>query len=75
MYHCTQFKNFDCPERYINEEKLVKQLAKLLKDIPVKEVASRGLLKPELDKFIVITLALRDNNSDTTDKSGLNGLC
>jgi DNA invertase Pin-like site-specific DNA recombinase len=63
-YHCTQSKNFDCPERYINEEKLVKQLAKLLKDIPVKEVTSRGLLKPELDKFMVITLALQDKKTE-----------
>jgi DNA invertase Pin-like site-specific DNA recombinase len=61
-YHCTQFYDFDCPEPYIREEKIVEQLTLLLKDVPIKEVESRAILKPELDKFMVLKYAVQKNN-------------
>ena len=62
-YHCTQFKNFDCNERYIREESLVEQLSVILKDVPVSEILSRPILKPELDKFMLIHRRMQDQNS------------
>jgi len=59
-YHCTQFNNFDCPEPYIREEELVEQLTELSKQIPIKEVENRPILKPELDKVGVIKRALQN---------------
>lgn len=62
-YHCTQFKNFDCNEKYIREESLVEQLSVILKDIPVSEILSRPILKPELDKFMLIHRSMQDQNN------------
>jgi len=62
-YHCTQFNDFDCPEPYTREEKLVEQLSKLLKHVPIAEILSKSLLKPELDKFMLIHHRMQDQNN------------
>lgn len=61
-YHCTQFKNYDCKEPYIREDNLIEQLSLILKDIPVPEILSRPILKPELDKFMLIHRRMQDRN-------------
>jgi len=62
-YHCTQFKNFDCNEPYIREENLIKQLSELLQTISVDEIKTKVLLKPELDKFMLIQRTLQNENN------------
>jgi len=64
-YHCTQFKDFDCNERYIREESLIKQLSVILKQISAETVLSRPILKPELDKFMLIHRRMQDQNNPT----------
>ncbi len=68
-YHCTQFKDFDCNEPYIREENLVEQLSELLKQVPIPEILSRPMLKPELDKFMLIhrTMQGQSQNGDETE--------
>lgn len=63
-YHCSQFKDFDCREPYIREEKLIEQLANLLQEISIKEIETKATLRPELDKFMVIKTEMNklDNN-------------
>jgi site-specific DNA recombinase len=50
-YHCTQGRDFYCPEPYIREEKLTDAFLNLLEKITIKEVESQEALKIELDKF------------------------
>ncbi len=71
-YHCTQFKNFDCHEPYIREESVIEQLSELLKDIPVPEILSRPILKPELDKFMLIHRSMQDQNDQTETQPEFN---
>lgn len=66
-YHCTQFNDFDCNERYLREEKLIEQLLNLLKNVSIEEIKSKAILKPELDKFMVIKTTLRDYQPNTDD--------
>jgi len=61
-YHCTQFKNFDCNQPYIREESLIEQLTEILKQVPIPEILSKPLLKPELDKFMLIHRTMRNQN-------------
>jgi DNA invertase Pin-like site-specific DNA recombinase len=63
-YHCTQFYDYDCHEPYIREEKLIEQLAELLQQISVKIVETNPILKPELDKVMVIKRTLEKQNDN-----------
>ena len=63
-YHCTQFKDFDCNEPYIREENLIEQLSELLKQIPIPEILSKPMLKPELDKFMLIHRTMQNQNKE-----------
>jgi DNA invertase Pin-like site-specific DNA recombinase len=63
-YHCTQGRDFYCPEPYIREEKLVEAFLNLLDKITVEAVESQEALKLELDKFRRLSSAVmgyRDN--------------
>jgi len=53
-YHCTKFNDFECPEPYIREEDLVEQFSKLLAGASVADISSKVILKPELDKYMLI---------------------
>lgn len=66
-YHCTQFHDFDCHEPYIREENLIVRLTELLKQVSIKEVESRPILKPEFDKVMVIKRALQGQNDDQNE--------
>lgn len=59
-YHCTQFNDFDCKEPYIREEKLVGQLSELLKQVPMDKIEEKPILKPELDKIMLIKRTLEE---------------
>jgi DNA invertase Pin-like site-specific DNA recombinase len=61
-YHCTQFRNYDCREPYIREESLIEQLSSILRNISIPEILSRPILKPELDKFMLIHRRMQDQN-------------
>jgi len=50
-YHCTQARDFDCPEPYIREEKLTEAFVSFLGGIPIEEIEKRVALKTELDRF------------------------
>ena len=50
-YHCTQGRNFYCPELYIREEKLIEAFLDLLGRLTIAEIESQEALKNELDKF------------------------
>lgn len=68
-YHCTQFKDFDCDEPYIREEKLIEQLTELLTQVSIPKILSKPMLKPELDKFMLIhrTMRSQNQNDDQTE--------
>ncbi|MBM2820495.1 MAG: recombinase, partial [Candidatus Berkelbacteria bacterium] len=70
-YHCTQFNDFDCKEPYIREEKIVEQLTELLKQVPIQEIETKPILKPELDKVMVIKRALQEQNTDISSENDL----
>lgn len=50
-YHCTQGRDFYCPEPYIREEKLVEALLKLLGSLTIEEIENKEALHNELDRF------------------------
>lgn len=66
-YLCTQFKDFDCHEPYLREEKLIEQLSNLLKEISIEAIENKIILKPELDKFMTIKLSLQDQSEERTE--------
>lgn len=63
-YHCTQFKDFDCKEPYIREDRLIEQLTEILKQIPIPEILSKPMLKPELDKFMLIHRTMQNQKQN-----------
>jgi len=71
-YHCTQFKNFDCNEPYIREESLIEQLTQILKQVPIPEILSKPLLKPELDKFMLIHRTMQNQNQTNEENDNEN---
>ena len=50
-YHCTQGKDFYCPDPYIREEKLIEAFLNLLGTLTIAEIESKDALRNELDKF------------------------
>lgn len=50
-YHCTQSRDFDCPQGYIREEKLAESFVDLLEKVTVEEIESKEGLRTELDRF------------------------
>ncbi len=63
-YHCTQSRDFDCPQGYIREEKLAEAFVNLLEKVTVEEIESKDGLRVELDRFRRLSSAVlgyRDN--------------
>ncbi|MBI1857063.1 recombinase family protein [Candidatus Saccharibacteria bacterium] len=50
-YHCTQSRNFDCPQAYIREESLAEAFVRLLAKITIEEIEAKEGLRAELDRF------------------------
>ena len=50
-YHCTQSRDFDCPEHYIREEKLSEAFVEMLEKLTIAEVEEKPNLRNELDRF------------------------
>jgi site-specific DNA recombinase len=50
-YHCTQSRDFDCPEPYIREEDLSEAFIDYLSEVSVEEIERRENLRAELDRF------------------------
>jgi site-specific DNA recombinase len=50
-YHCTQSRDFDCPEPYIREEDLSEAFIDYLSKVSAEEIERRENLRAELDRF------------------------
>lgn len=50
-YHCTQFRDFQCKEPYVREEKLVEEFIRLLDQLAPEEIQNRDKLHTELERF------------------------
>jgi site-specific DNA recombinase len=50
-YHCTQSRNFDCPQAYVREEKLAEAFVRLLDKVTIEEIEAKEGLRVELDRF------------------------
>jgi len=61
-YHCTQSRDFDCPEPYIREEALTEAFIDLLEMVTVEEIESKEGLKGELDRFRRLSSAVLGYN-------------
>lgn len=57
-YHCTQAKDFGCPEPYLREEKLTEAILQLLGSITIEEVEGKEALQAELDRFRRLSAAV-----------------
>jgi site-specific DNA recombinase len=57
-YHCTQSRNFDCPQPYLREEKLTEAFIQLLAGITVTEIENKEALRAELDRFRRLSAAV-----------------
>lgn len=71
-YHCTQGRDFYCPEPYIREEKLVEALLKLLGRLTIEEIASKEALHNELDRFRRLSSAVLGYGDDSEQKVEIN---
>lgn len=69
-YHCTQSRNFDCPEPYLREEKLTEAFIRLLANITIKEIESKETLQAELDRFRRLSAAVLGDPEN--DGQGIN---
>jgi DNA invertase Pin-like site-specific DNA recombinase len=70
-YHCTQGRDFFCPEPYIREEKLVEAFLNLLDKITLEAIESHEALHKELDKFRRLSSAVM-GYTDITDQTEVN---
>lgn len=71
-YHCTQGRDFYCPEPYIREEKLVDALLKLLNSLTIEEIESKEALHNELDRFRRLSSAVLGYSNDSEQKAEIN---
>ena len=71
-YHCTQGRDFYCPEPYIREEKLIDALLCLLDKLTIEEIESKEALHNELDKFKRLSSAVLGYSEDLGKKTEIN---
>lgn len=71
-YHCTQGRDFYCPEPYIREEKLIEALLKLLSTLTMEEIASKEALHNELDRFRRLSSAVLGYNENSEHQPEIN---
>lgn len=71
-YHCTQGRDFYCPEPYVREEKLVEALLKLLSSLTIEEIASKETLHNELDRFRRLSSAVLGYGSSSEQQPEIN---
>ncbi len=62
-YHCTQSRDFDCPEPYIREENLIESFIGLLEKVTVVEIENKERLRNELDRFRRLSFAVLGNQN------------
>ncbi len=69
-YRCSKKKNFDCSEKYLREEELVKQLLKIFDTIDLKAIATKRKFQQELERFRKFAHGVlgQVTNSDTSSK-------
>jgi hypothetical protein len=68
-YHCTQGRDFYCPEPYIREEKLINALLRLLDKLTIEEIENKETLHNELDKFRRLSSAVLGYADDPEKKT------
>ena len=72
-YHCTQFRNFDCKEPYIREEKLVEEFIKILNKLSLDKIRQKKKLNKELERFQRFnSIILGQNNVPTKEITKIN---
>ncbi len=71
-YHCTQGRDFYCPEPYIREEKLVESLLGLLSGLTIEQIESQEALHNELDKFRRLSSAVLGYSGSAEQQSEIN---
>jgi DNA invertase Pin-like site-specific DNA recombinase len=71
-YHCTQGRDFYCPEPYIREEKLVEALLVLLDKLTIEEIANKAALQNELDRFRRLSSAVLGYNDNSEQQTEIN---
>ncbi len=71
-YHCTQAKDFSCPEPYIREEKLAEAFVNMLSKVTVEEIESKEALKSELDRFRRLSSAVLGYKNSQQDQPEIN---
>lgn len=50
-YGCTRSRNLNCKGGYLREEKLIKQLSKILDEIDLDELGIQGQFKEEVERY------------------------
>jgi DNA invertase Pin-like site-specific DNA recombinase len=50
-YGCTRFNNKECPNSYIREEELTKQLEDMIDSVNIDKIGIKKKLKAEIDRF------------------------
>ncbi len=63
-YHCTQSRDFDCPEPYIREEDLSEAFIDYLSEVSAEEIERRETLRAELDRFRKLSSAVLGHKDD-----------
>lgn len=71
-YHCTQAKDFSCPEPYLREEKLAEAFIQMLGKVTIEEIESKEALKVELDRFRRLSSAVLGYNNSQQDQPEIN---
>lgn len=71
-YHCTQGRDFYCPEPYIREEKLIEALLRLLGSLTIEDVASKEALHNELDWFRRLSSAVLGYGDNSVQQPDIN---
>ncbi len=71
-YHCTQSRDFDCPQAYIREEKLAEAFTSMLGKVTIEEIESKEALRIELDRFRRLSSAVLGYNNSQQNHPEIN---
>ncbi len=76
-YHCTKLRNFECPERYTNEEKLVQEFIRILSKLTIDQIKSKREIYGKFEQFCkfrsdVLDFELKPNQANYIDQTRIN---
>lgn len=67
-YHCTRFRDMNCPEKYIREEALIEELFKLIDTINLNKIATQEKLIKEMERYNRFNHNVLQNQNDNNIK-------